>query len=142
MTAAVWVASALILKAGRVLLGLRAPHRRICPDCWDLIGGHLEAGETPQAALCRELLEEIGVRPLHAEALMALDFSDEAQASVFMQVFLVSALDGEPRIANDEHAALSWFELTEAAELPNLASERYRPVLRALATGRRRRDGA
>ena len=29
------------------------------PDCWDLIGGHLEEGETPEEALLREVKEEL-----------------------------------------------------------------------------------
>ncbi len=31
------------------------------PDCWDLIGGHVEEGETPEEALIREVKEELGI---------------------------------------------------------------------------------
>ena len=31
------------------------------PNCWDLIGGHIEDGETPEEALIREVKEELGI---------------------------------------------------------------------------------
>jgi 8-oxo-dGTP diphosphatase len=31
------------------------------PNCWDLIGGHVEDGETPEEALVREVNEELGI---------------------------------------------------------------------------------
>jgi len=31
------------------------------PNCWDLIGGHVEEGETPEEALIREVKEELGI---------------------------------------------------------------------------------
>ncbi len=127
------VAGGMIVKAGRVLLGRRAPHRRICPDTWDLIGGHLEPGETPDAALICELGEEIGVKPTVFREIAVIDFTEEAGEPVHFHLFRVSAFDGEPRLLNDEHTALRWFTLREAAALPDLASPRYRPILLAEA---------
>ena len=55
------VAAALLVRDGRVLLCHRHPSRRWYPDAWDIPGGHIDIGETPAAALRRELHEELGV---------------------------------------------------------------------------------
>jgi len=55
------VVGCLVLRPdGRVFAQRRSPTRRLFPGCWDLVGGHLEVGETPQQALVRELHEETG----------------------------------------------------------------------------------
>ena len=45
---------------GRVFAQRRSPTRKLFPGCWDLVGGHVEPGETPRQALERELTEETG----------------------------------------------------------------------------------
>ena len=61
---------ALLVHDGRVLLGRRAENRDWLPGAWDVFGGHIEPGETEEAALRRELREELGIEPL-APARMA-----------------------------------------------------------------------
>jgi mutator protein MutT len=51
---------AVVTRRGRVLLARRA--NPPCAGLWDLPGGFLEAGETPEQALRRELREELGVK--------------------------------------------------------------------------------
>lgn len=49
-------------RAGRLLIYLRDDKPEIpFPSHWDLFGGHLEAGETPERALVREVKEELGI---------------------------------------------------------------------------------
>jgi 8-oxo-dGTP diphosphatase len=47
---------------GRLLIYLRDDKPGIpFPNCWDFFGGHVEAGETPEQALARELQEELNI---------------------------------------------------------------------------------
>ena len=68
---AVEVALAMLQRDGRWLIQLRDESPTIvAPGCWGLFGGHLEAGETPEQALRRELLEEISWQPPDLELVM------------------------------------------------------------------------
>ncbi len=127
------VAGGMIVRAGRVLLGRRAPHRRIRPDTWDFIGGHGEPGESPAQTMARELYEEVGVTPAVFRQIAIIDFGPEAGEPVHYHLFRVDGFEGEPWLKDPEHVALNWFALTEAAALPDLASNRYRAILNAEA---------
>jgi 8-oxo-dGTP diphosphatase len=118
------IAAGLLCCQGRLLLGQRSAHRTAYPGVWDLPGGHVEAGETAEQALVRELREELGVTPiqwrewavLRAPAMGAMGAMGARMLRV--QLFLVSQWDGEPRnLLPDEHDAIAWFTLEDAAEL-------------------------
>lgn len=118
------IAAGLLCCQGRLLLGKRSAHRTAYPGVWDLPGGHVEAGETAEQALVRELGEELGVTPiqwrewavLRAPAMGEMD--DEGARMLRVHLFLVSQWDGEPRnLLPDEHDAIAWFTLEDAATL-------------------------
>ncbi len=56
------ISSAMLVNAaGDILVNLRDDDPRIIfPNQWSLIGGHVEAGESPEEGLVREVAEEIG----------------------------------------------------------------------------------
>lgn len=103
------VAAALLARDGRVLLAHRHPDRRWFPDCWDLVGGHLEPGESPEEAARRECHEELGVRIGDPAPLLR-----HSHGGLDLHAFLVTQWAGEPaNAAPDEHDDLAWFTAEE-----------------------------
>lgn len=73
----VYVAAALLKDTqGRILLAQRPAHKPM-PFLWELPGGKVEPGETPESALVRELFEELGlmVLPHHLVPLTFVSYA-------------------------------------------------------------------
>jgi 8-oxo-dGTP pyrophosphatase MutT (NUDIX family) len=125
MTSRIPIAVAALVRDGSVLLAHRHPLRRWYPDCWDLVGGHIEPGELPPQAVERECLEELGVR-IHDPRPMPMAFTDP---SIEMHAFVIRRWDGNPiNAAPEEHDDLRWFRPAELAGL-KLADEAALPSI-------------
>lgn len=66
------VAVALVRRDGRLFLQRRSLESRSMAGLWELPGGKVEPGETPAAALHRELQEELGWAPAEVRGLPPL----------------------------------------------------------------------
>lgn len=110
------VAAALVDARGRVLVQ-RRPAGRAMAGLWEFPGGKLEGGETPEAALARELGEELGVavEPAAAEPL-AFASAALGERRLLLLLYLVERWSGEPRALDAD--ALLW---AEPAALRDLA---------------------
>jgi 8-oxo-dGTP pyrophosphatase MutT (NUDIX family) len=119
---------AILLSDDTLLLGLRTAHRSY-PKCWDIIGGHVEPGETLEQTLLREVEEETGVTPIKFARLTSLQADGNE-----LHIYRVDAWSGgEPTLRGDEHDELRWFTIEAACALPNLAADHYVRVFRELA---------
>lgn len=95
---------------GRVFAHRRSPNRRLLPGAWDIVGGHVEAGETPLAALAREITEETGWRLRRVEAVLA-DWAWEFDGWVRRELDYLVEVDGDldaPRLEAGKHDAYAW----------------------------------
>lgn len=96
-----------------VLLFLRDDKPEIpYPNMWDLPGGHVEADETPEACIVREMLEEIETDVGSCSLLKVYDFPDRFE-HIFTMAFDRSA-DGIPL---HEGQMLRWFSESEIRNL-------------------------
>lgn len=128
MTKRVEVAAAVIERPdGTFLLGQRAPDT-FYPGYWEFPGGKLEPGENAQAALVRELEEELGLSVQRADPWIVREHQYE-HAHVRLHFFRVRAWQGEVR--DHVHSALEWQRADALSVSPMLPANA--PVLRALA---------
>ena len=99
-------AVALIDPDGRVLIAQR-PEGKAMAGLWEFPGGKVEPGETPEAALIRELDEELGIGTW-ASCLAPLTFASHGYPDfhLLMPLYACRRWDGVPQAR--EHAALKW----------------------------------
>lgn len=130
------IVNAVLVRNGAVLLARRSAHRASYPGLWSFPGGHVEPGETLEAALVREVGEEIGVVPAAFRPIGTIADPNAASADpATYHLYAVEAWSGgEPSALGDEHSELRWFDLRTASHLPDLALSEYRRMF-TLALG-------
>ncbi len=131
------IGALFISQEGRILLGLRAPWKRTWPCHWDTIGGRVEAGESLDQALVRELREEVGVTPTaYRLVAMVRERQPELYGKALHHVYAVTSWQGgEPANVCDEHTELKWFSVSEMALLTNIVDRDYALFARQAMTG-------
>ncbi|MEV8377343.1 GNAT family N-acetyltransferase [Kribbella sp. NPDC056861] len=95
---------------GRVYVHRRTAERRLLPGIWDIVGGHLEDGETPEQALAREVEEETGWR-VREIVLAVTDWEWEYEGRVRRELDYLITVDGDltrPRLEEGKHDASAW----------------------------------
>jgi 8-oxo-dGTP diphosphatase len=114
-------AVALIDVDGRVLLAQR-PEGKSMAGLWEFPGGKVEPGETPEAALIRELEEELGI-DTWASCLAPLTFASHQYEGfhLLMPVFACRKWQGIPQ--GREGQALKWVRANDLKNYPMPAAD-------------------
>jgi 8-oxo-dGTP diphosphatase len=109
-------AAALVDPDGRVLICQR-PQGKQLAGLWEFPGGKVEAGESPEACLIRELQEELGITVTEA-CLAPFVFASHAYESfhLLMPLYLVRRWSGT--VTAHEHQAIAWVRPEKLADYP------------------------
>ena len=109
-------AVALIDADGRVLLAQR-PEGKSMAGLWEFPGGKIEPGETPEAALMRELQEELGIETWES-CLAPLSFASHTydEFHLLMPLFACRKWEGTPQ--PKEGQALKWVKPMRLRDYP------------------------
>jgi 8-oxo-dGTP diphosphatase len=123
------VVAALVREGGRILMSRRRPDQAM-PNLWEFPGGKVEPGEHPEAALRREVREELGC-DLEIDRIEEVVFHAYADFDLYMLVYAGRIAAGAPRAV--EVAEIAWVEAARLPELDLLPAD-Y-PLARKLAAG-------
>lgn len=100
------VVGAVIVRDGKILAAKRGNEKAL-PGMWEFPGGKIEQGETPEAALRRELEEE-----LLCQASIGNHIETTAHEYDFgivtLSTYYATLEEGEPRLT--EHEEIRWIE--------------------------------
>jgi 8-oxo-dGTP diphosphatase len=115
------VVCALIIRNGCVLCAQRSEHMAL-PLKWEFPGGKVEPNELPEAALKREILEELGVEIEIGSALQVSEHSYDGVRTIRLIPFLAFITDGrEPRA--HEHSEIRWVPNSDLMQLDWAAAD-------------------
>ena len=109
-------AVALIDADGRVLISQR-PEGKSMAGLWEFPGGKVEPGETPEAALIRELHEELGIDTWES-CLAPLTFASHAYEDFHLLMPLFACRKWQGTLQSREGQALKWVRPNALRDFP------------------------
>ena len=110
------VAACALIDVDRKILMAQRPEGKSMAGLWEFPGGKLEAGETPEACLIRELHEELSIN-VTASCLAPLTFASHAYDDFHLLMPLYACRKWKGFVAPREGQNLGWFTLSELRDL-------------------------
>ncbi|MEM7663366.1 MAG: 8-oxo-dGTP diphosphatase MutT [Pseudomonadota bacterium] len=108
------VAAALFNKDNEVLLAQR-PEGKSMAGLWEFPGGKIDPGETPEAALARELHEELGIK-VNEASLKPITFASHGYPDFHLLMPLFSCRDWIGAPVSNEGQLLRWVSLDAVSQ--------------------------
>jgi 8-oxo-dGTP diphosphatase len=126
-----FVVAGLLVRDGRILICQRRPNQPMALQ-WEFPGGKIEAGESAEQALARELEEELGIHATIGPHVTHIRHNYRHGGAVDLQFYAVSSFEGE--LENRIFHQLKWVKLEELPEYEFLAADRG--LIKDLAAGK------
>jgi 8-oxo-dGTP diphosphatase len=104
---------AAIFAEGRCLVGKRGPGRSFAGQ-WEFPGGKVEPDEQPEAALVREIREELGIE-IEVGAWLGRGTAQDLGREIVLDVYAAHRVSGA--LAATEHAEIAWLSADELEQL-------------------------
>lgn len=104
----------VIVNADQQVLVAKRQKKQHLAGCWEFSGGKIDAGESANDALERELREELGISVSEAEFLFPIEF-DYPEKRVCLHIFRVDSFTGKPE--GREGQEIAWRTHAELAQL-------------------------
>ena len=112
------VAAAILIKEGRFFATQRG--YGAWKDWWEFPGGKVEAGETSEEALVREIKEELDTLVSVDEFVTTVEY-DYPEFHISMDCFICSVVSGELKLL--EHESAKWLPLSDPWQVKWLPSD-------------------
>lgn len=109
-------AAALIDQNGRILVQKR-PEGKPMAGLWEFPGGKVESGETPEAALIRELNEELGIS-VENPHIQPVAFASEALGEQHLVLLLYICREWSGHVRSPDSLDLQWLSVAAIQQLP------------------------
>lgn len=120
----------ILLNAQReFLLQLRGKNAEIAPNIWSFFGGGIENGETPEAALCREIKEELEYQPKNPKLFLTQEYDFGGNTGA--KYVFIDKYDPSQKLHQHEGEAMGWFSHEESKKLD--MADYDRTILRKLS---------
>jgi 8-oxo-dGTP diphosphatase len=118
----VWVVAAVLINEKGEMLISERPQGKALPGVWELPGGKMEPGETPEISLIRELQEELGIQ-VREEDLEPLTFASYRYDTfhMIMPLYLCHRWEGNPHGVEGQN--LAWVTYADLASTPLPAAD-------------------
>lgn len=129
------VVAAIIEYEGKLLVCQRKRGRNF-EMMWEFPGGKVEPGETPEAALAREIHEELGVHATIGAEIYRTRHQYKELPQAFELIFLSAAIADPGKIKNLDFEQIQWRTPESLLDLDFLSADRE--LVKDLATGKLR----